>query len=46
MKLTQLERIETELKWINYDFPKLFCTQIRVIQINNFNSSFLAKQMY
>jgi hypothetical protein len=22
MKLTQFEQIETELKWIDYDFPK------------------------
>jgi hypothetical protein len=27
-------------------FPKLFGTKHRVIQVNNFNSSFMAKQRY
>ena len=31
---------------MSYEFPKLFGTQNRVNQVNNFNSSFMAKQRY
>jgi hypothetical protein len=44
MKLTQLEWIKSELEQRNYEFLELFSTYNRVIQVNNFKLSFMAKQ--
>jgi hypothetical protein len=46
MKLTQFEWIKSELEQRNYEFLELLSTYNRVIQVNNFNLSFMVKQMY
>jgi hypothetical protein len=44
MELTQLEQVNSELKWRSYGFSKLFNAWYRLIQVSNFNLSFMAKQ--
>jgi hypothetical protein len=46
MNLTQFERIKSELRFSSYEFLELLSTWYRLIQMNNFNSCFIAKQMY
>jgi hypothetical protein len=46
MNLTQFEQIKSELRFSSYEFLELFSTWNRVIQVNNFKSSFKAKQRY
>jgi hypothetical protein len=46
MRLMQLEWIKTELQLLSYEFMKLLSTWYRLIQMNNFNSYFIAKQRY
>jgi hypothetical protein len=42
----QLERIKTELRLVSYEFLELLSTWNILIQMNNFNSCFIAKQRY
>jgi hypothetical protein len=42
----QLEWIKTELRLLSYEFPELLSTWNRLIQMNIFNSSFMAKQWH
>jgi hypothetical protein len=42
----QLEWIKTELQLLSYEFLELFNAWYRLIQVNNFNLSFMAKQSY
>jgi hypothetical protein len=42
----QLEWIKTELEQRDYEFLELFSTYNRVIQVNDFQLSFMAKQRY
>ena len=42
----QLEQINLELNSKSYEFLELFSTYNRVIQVNNFKISFMAKQKY
>jgi hypothetical protein len=44
VRLMQREWIKTELRLLSYEFLELLSTWYRLIQINNFNSSFIAKQ--
>jgi hypothetical protein len=46
MNLTQFERIKSELRFSSYEFLELLSTWYRLIQMNNFNSCFIAKQRY
>jgi hypothetical protein len=43
MNLTQFEWIKWELRFSNYEFLELLSSWYRLIQMNNFNSSFIAK---
>jgi hypothetical protein len=40
----QLEWIKTELQLLNYEFLELLSTWHRLIQMNNFNSCFIANK--
>jgi hypothetical protein len=42
----QLEWIKMELQLLSYEFLELLSTGYRLIQMNNFNSYFFAKQRY
>jgi hypothetical protein len=42
----QLQWIKTELRLLSYEFLELLSTWYKLIEINNFNSSFMAKQCY
>jgi hypothetical protein len=46
VRLMQLEWIKTELRLLSYEFLELLSTWYRLIQMNNFNSCFIAKQRY
>jgi hypothetical protein len=46
VRLMQLEWIKTELRLLSYEFLELLSTWYRLIQMNNFNSYFIAKQRY
>jgi hypothetical protein len=46
VRLMQLEWIKTELWLLSYEFLELLSTRYRLIQMNNFNSCFVAKQRY
>jgi hypothetical protein len=46
VRLMQLEWIKTELEQRDYEFLELFSTYNRVIQVNDFQLSFMAKQRY
>jgi hypothetical protein len=46
MRLMQLEWIKMELQLLSYEFLELLSTGYRLIQMNNFNSYFFAKQRY
>jgi hypothetical protein len=46
VRLMQLEWIKTELRLLNYEFLELLSTYNRLIQMNNFNPSFMVKQRY
>jgi hypothetical protein len=46
VRLTQLEWIKTELRLLSYEFLELFNAWYRLIQVNNFNLSFIDKQRY
>jgi hypothetical protein len=46
VRLMQLEWIKTELRLLCYEFLELFNAWYRLIQMNNFNLSFMAKQKY
>jgi hypothetical protein len=42
----QLEWIKIKLRWLSYEFLELFNVWYRLIQVNNFNLSFMAKQRH
>jgi hypothetical protein len=42
----QLEWIKTELQVLSYEFLELFSAYNRLIQMNNFSSSLMAKHYY
>jgi hypothetical protein len=44
MRLTQLERIKSELKRRSYEFPKVLCIQYKINQEINFNTVFMLNQ--
>jgi hypothetical protein len=46
VRLMQLEWIKTELRLLSYEFLELFNAWYRLIQMNNFDLSFKAKQRY
>jgi hypothetical protein len=46
VRLMQLEWIKTELQVLSYEFLELFSAYNRLIQMNNFSSSFMAKHYY
>jgi hypothetical protein len=46
VRLMQLEWIKTELQLLSYEFLELLSTWYRLIQMNNFNLYFIAKQRY
>jgi hypothetical protein len=46
VRLMQLEWIKTELQLPSYEFLKSLSTKNRLIQLNIFNSSFIAKQWH
>jgi hypothetical protein len=46
VRLMQLEWIKTELRLLSYEFLELFNVRYRLIQVNHFNLSFMAKQSY
>jgi hypothetical protein len=46
VRLMQLEWIENELQLLSYEFLELCNASYRLIQVNNFNLSFMAKQSY
>jgi hypothetical protein len=46
VRLMQLEWIKTELRLLSYEFLELFNAWYRLIQMNNFDLSFMAKQRY
>jgi hypothetical protein len=46
VRLMQLEWIKTEFRLLSYEFLELLSTCYRLIQINNFNSYFIAKHRY
>jgi hypothetical protein len=46
VRLMQLQWIKTELRLLSYEFLGLLSTWYKLIEINNFNSSFMAKQCY
>jgi hypothetical protein len=46
VRLMQLEWIKTELRVLSYEFLELFSTYNRLIQMNNFSSSLMAKHYY
>jgi hypothetical protein len=45
MRLTQLERINSKLKW-SYDFLRILCIQYQINQEINFNPVFMSNQKY
>jgi hypothetical protein len=46
VRLMQLEWIKMELRLLSYEFLELLSTWYKLIQMNNFNSYFIAKQRY
>jgi hypothetical protein len=45
-RLTQLERIKSELKRRSYDFLKILCVLYKIKWDINFNVTFMSKQWY
>jgi hypothetical protein len=45
-RLTQFERVNSELKRISYDFPKTVCVWYGNNQVINFNLAIMLKQSY
>jgi hypothetical protein len=43
MKLMQLERIETDLKWINYDYSEVLSGRYKTNQAHKFSHMFHTK---
>jgi hypothetical protein len=46
MKLTQLEQVNSELKWESYEFLKVLCIRYKINQEINFNTIFMSNQRY
>jgi hypothetical protein len=46
VRLMQLEWMKKELRLLSYEFLELFNAWYTLIQVNNFNLSFMAKQSY
>jgi hypothetical protein len=46
MKLAQLERFNSELKWRSYEFQKVLCIWYKINEEINFNNIFMLKQCH